>query len=159
MPHLQEFFVFGNCKKTNKNAISKVAKRWQSLFPQLPPFKLVLHCFPGPGGMPDIPKFFRCLNTFNNRFGGVILVRPQNHQNFLRFVQNHIFGNHFCKVAGCHKHFGKSQKLRDQFVLNIRPIKCLLKRPRLNRTIGVIFYVAPCPFDLLSSLFFPIVPY
>ena len=94
--------------------------------------------------MPDVAVgVFRrwILDPLDNGFGGVVLVGPEHHQNFVGFVEHNVFSNHRPKVFAIQKGGCKWFQFTNGVVVFLRPVKGLLEG--LLACVGVVLGVHP----------------
>jgi len=90
-------------------------------------------------GVPDVTVFGAVEYPIYDGLGGVVLVGPQNHGDFVGFVQYDILAIHFRHVAFFQKRFGKRFEAGNGVVVAVGPVKRLLIR--LPAVVGVVLRV------------------
>lgn len=77
--------------------------------------------------MPDIAVFIGILHSLDNGFYCVVLIRAQNHQHFVGFVQDNVFTDHLGDMAFLQKAVGEVFQLGDQVIVLVCPVEGLFK--------------------------------
>ena len=73
--------------------------------------------------MPNIAVLVGVLYTVKNLFDCIKLVRSQDHQTFVAFVQNDVFAYHFAQITLLQERASEHSEVIKRHILCIRPVE------------------------------------